>query len=145
MRRELVGFGSAVFHLSDEEFERAFRLSRASFYDLLSRMQKKLLRDAKQAACSSGGVLLPSVRLGVTLRLLSGGSYIDQMVSFHIAKSTVYEVFHDTLRTIVSELRMPGLPLNDAESLRNLADRFSLFRSALCPLYGCIGALDGLP
>ena len=67
--RKRIGFETAVFYLSDDEFQRVFRLSRRSFYYLLSILEKRLMREVKQASFSSGGVVLHSVRLAVTLRL----------------------------------------------------------------------------
>ncbi len=73
---------------------------------------------------SSGGPVTPDVRLGVTLRLLAGGSYLDQMLTFRLGASTVFAVFKETLEAIITVLGMPGVPLSDARRLRELADGF---------------------
>ena len=39
---------------------------------------------------------------------------------------------------------MPGLPLSDAGKLRKLANGFQSSREYNNPLYGCVGALDGI-
>ncbi len=144
IRRNRLKFCLVVQYLSDDDFRRAFRLSRSSFNELLLLLKPFLTRDEKQAACSSGGAIEPAVRLAVTLRLLAGGSYLDQMICFRLAKPTVYTVFHDTLRAILHVLPMPGVPLHCAAKLRELADGFSAFRHAPSPIHGCIGALDGI-
>ncbi len=41
-------------------------------------------------------------------------------------------------------LPMPGVPLTDEVELRKLADGFLKSRRKPNPLYGCIGAIDGI-
>jgi DDE superfamily endonuclease len=39
---------------------------------------------------------------------------------------------------------MPGVPMGDTAKLRKLADKFVESRTPASPLYGCVGALDGI-
>jgi hypothetical protein len=102
------------------------------------------LRDTSQAARSGGGVIEPAARLAVTLRLLARASYLDLAMQFRIARPTVYESFHFAIDIICKRLAMPGIPIGDMESLRDLADDLTLSRTPESPLCGCIGASAGI-
>lgn len=52
----------------------------------------KLERDTEQVARSSGSIIEPDVRIGLTLRILAGGSYMDAMMLFSIGVSTILEI-----------------------------------------------------
>lgn len=143
-RRDRQTFEKVTEHLSDMEFRRAFRMARVSFYKLLRLLRHHLHRDELQAARSSGGVISPSLRLAVTLRLLAGGSYLDQMLSFRVGRSTVFAIFKETIHALFQELKMPGIPRSEVEGLQKLADEFQRSRGAVSPLYGCVAALDGI-
>jgi hypothetical protein len=143
-RRHRTSFKNAHRYLNDSEFSRTFRMPRQAFNDLLNIIEVDLIRDAVQAARSSGGVIEPAVRLGITLRILSGSSYLDLMMLFRIGRSTVFVVFHSTIDAINRHLSMPGIPLGDVSRLRGLAMGFSSSRACSSPLYGCVGALDGI-
>ncbi len=97
-----------------------------------------------QARRSSGGAIEPAIRLGVTLRMLAGGMHHDQMISWCIGRSTVYNIFKDTIHSINCVIAMPGVPLGDESKLKKLADEFNASRSIANPLYGCVAALDGI-
>jgi DDE superfamily endonuclease len=84
------------------------------------------------------------VRLAILLRMLGGASYLDIQLIFHCGRSTIYSVFYDTIDAVLRTLRMPGVPVYDAEAMRNLASGFHTSRRTPNPLWGCIGALDGI-
>jgi hypothetical protein len=143
-RRSRGSFASAHRYLDDKEFTRTFRMPRHAFHSLLATLQVDLLRDSVQAARSSGGVIEPAVRLGITLRVLSGSSYLDLMMLFRIGRSTVFDIFHSTIDAVNRHLAMPGIPLCEETKLSSLASGFSTSRACLSPLFGCVGALDGI-
>ena len=87
IRRIRSKFSVVTQHLSDSEFRRGFRMTRSSFMLLLSRLNHHLVRDKYQTTRSSGGVVQPNVRLAITLRLLAGGSYHDQMICWGVGRS----------------------------------------------------------
>jgi hypothetical protein len=99
-RRSRVSVLQATSYLSELEFTRAFRMSPESFGQLLLLLMPRLRRDEAQGFRSSGWVVEPAVRLGVTLRVLEGASYIDIMLTFRIAKPTVFDVFWSTVQVI---------------------------------------------
>jgi hypothetical protein len=111
---------------------------------LLLLLMRRLRRDEAQGFRSSGGVLEPAVRLGVTLRVLAGASYIDIMPTFRIAKQTVFDLFWSIVQVINEFLQLPELPLGNENELRRLAIDFTSSRSPSSPLHGCVGALDGV-
>lgn len=93
---------------------------------------------------SSGGTIQPHVRLSIACRVLCGGTYHDQMMLWQVGRSTVYRVFHDTMKAIRNAIPMPGLPLDDVQQLQILVDGFSNSRTSPNPLYGCVEAVDGI-
>jgi hypothetical protein len=130
-------------HFSGAEFAGALRLDRNSVARLLTVLRPALKRDAIQDWRSSAGVIEPGVRLEISLRMLAGGSHWDLMANFRVGRTTVYQVFHETIDAIFQELQLPGIP-NDLTHLCALADDFSRSRPAVNPLNGCISAVDGI-
>jgi hypothetical protein len=110
---------------------------------LLCTLKSDLTRDMHMASRSTGGRVEPDVRLALTLRILSGASYLDMVMLFRVASSTVYHVFHSTVKSITRRIAMPGLPLQQSE-LQNLALSFTNSRQPPSLLYGCVAALDGI-
>jgi hypothetical protein len=86
----------------------------------------------------------PALRLGLTLRILAGASYLDMVMLFRVARSTAFEIFHGTVDAINCALDMPSIPVSDRSRLQALAQGFCLSRTPASPLYGCVGALDGI-
>ena len=103
-------FSSLQAALSRTEFTRAFRMTHPTFLTLLRLLEGDLTRDMRMAARSSGGRVEPAIRLALTVRMLSGASYLDMMMLFRLASSTVYDVFHSTVASITRRIAMPGLP-----------------------------------
>jgi hypothetical protein len=116
-------------------------MSQSTFMALLTILQRDLMRDMRMALRSSGGRVEPAVRLALTIRMLAGASYLDVMLVFRIASSTVYDVFHSTVSIITKLIAMPGLPVSRSD-LRSLATAFICSRKPPNPLYGCSGAVD---
>ena len=85
----------------------------------------------------------PAARMGITLRLLAGGSYLDEMRHNSIGRTTLYKIFKDTRQSILRKLRFPD-PLQSDEKLQLLVDEFKSSRKTISFLTGCIGALDGI-
>jgi DDE superfamily endonuclease len=112
------------------------------YYILL--LMPRLRRDEAQGFRSSGGVVEPAVRLGETLRVIADASYIDIMLTFRIAKPTVFDVFWSTVQVINESLKLPELHLGNENELRRLAIDFNSSRSPYSPLHGRVGALDGV-
>jgi DDE superfamily endonuclease len=95
------------------------------------------------ASRSSGGRVEPDVRLALTISISSGASYLDMIMLFRVASSTIYDVFHSTVASIIRRITMPGLPFQRTE-LQNLELSFTNSRQPPSPLYGCVAALIGI-
>jgi Villin headpiece domain len=144
LRRTRPSFASICCYLSAEDFTSCFRMPREAFQELLTILKPSLERDARRAKNGSGGLVQPDIRLAILLRILAGASYIDLQLVFRIARSTVFAMFNSTLCAILSTLKMSGVPVGDALKMRELAEAFRTSRVSPNPLWGCIGALDGI-
>jgi hypothetical protein len=85
-------------HLSEVEFTRAFRMSPDCFGKLRFVLRVCLERDERQGYRSSGGLVEQAVRLGFIVCILEDASYLDMMLKLRVAKSTVLEMFWDTVQ-----------------------------------------------
>jgi hypothetical protein len=112
--------------------------------ELLSVLKTELSRDQRMAIVSNGSPVEPDVQLALALRILGGGSHHDFAMLFRIATITVYAVFNATINAINNLLALPGVPLEDIEKLQKLAERFILSRWTQNPLFGVVGALEGI-
>ncbi len=63
--------------MSDQDFQRMFRVTREGFQQLCDGIALRLSIDILQARRSSGSHISITTRLAVTLRWLGGGSYLD--------------------------------------------------------------------
>jgi DDE superfamily endonuclease len=113
-------------------------------FSLLNVIRPDLECDAEMALRSSGGRIVPEVRLALSLRLMAGASYLDDMILFGISRSSCYQVFHGTSNNILSHLHMNGLPFDDVGKLDMMAQQFTESRAHYNPLLGCVGAVDGI-
>jgi DDE superfamily endonuclease len=123
-RRPRPKFETIVAYLTAQLFQNEFRLSLPSFGRVLLILRDELAKNEEMARRSSGGVIEPAVRLALTLRILSGASYHDMMLLFRLAKSTVFNVFFETVKSLNKRLRIPGVPCTNAEKLDELSHGF---------------------
>jgi DDE superfamily endonuclease len=114
-----------------------------AFLGLLRLLGDELTLEIRMAARSSGGRVEPAIRLALMIRMLSGASYLDMMILLRLALSTAYDVFHSTAASITTRIAMHGLPSAQAE-LQCPALAFSTSGQHQNPLYGCVGAVDGI-
>jgi hypothetical protein len=80
----------------------------------------------------------------LTLRILADAFYLDMMLTFRVAKSTVFKIVWGTFQEIDDCILLPGIPFANAKELRRMAVDFTNSRNPPSPLHGCIGALDGI-
>ena len=78
----------AMDDLSDEEFRRTYRCTRASFEKLLKVLSKKIDLKLNYARKDTGGAIPLRVRLAMTLRFLAGASYSSSSPSFSFSSSS---------------------------------------------------------
>jgi hypothetical protein len=101
-------------------FERMFRMDGASFDELVELLEPMIARDESQATYASGSPISTTTRLAVTMRWLSGGSYIDLCFAWGVAKSTFYSergVVWPTIEALDQLLKL-GLPITNIEALQ---------------------------
>ncbi len=84
------------------------------------------------------------MRLGLTLRMLAGASYLYLVTNFNISTESVYTIFYNTIRAVCAELPMSGVPIQNEQKLRSLSEGFRISRAHPNPQFGCIGALEGI-
>jgi len=102
------------------------------------------LKHSEDMGRRSGRKAIASdVRLGITLLLLAGGSYLDLMEAYRTGRSTVYDIFHSICEALMKTLKLPGLP-STLDDLKTSETAFKTSRSPPNPLSGCVGALDGI-
>jgi DDE superfamily endonuclease len=136
--------------LTDVEFKRSFRLDRPAFDDLLLKIEPALAKNEEFARRNvkdkKGQPITAKHMLMATLRWLAGGMYIDICMSLLIAFGSFYGgVLWPTMHAIdeCPELQI-GLPLNDPEAMRKIAEEFAAIAPAAADeMYGVITALDG--
>ena len=78
----------AMDDLSDKEFRRTYRCTRASFDKLLKVLSEKIDLKFNHARKDAGGAIPLRVRLAMTLRFLAGASYLDLCMLYGVASGT---------------------------------------------------------
>lgn len=141
-RRKRRKFWQTTEVLSDEEFRICFRMNRREFKNLVDLVRVHLTRDDKMSSLRNG-VIEPEVRVAIVVRIMSGASSLDLVLIWHVARSTIFQIFHDTSSILVENLTFDGFPSSPSECER-LANGFSVSRAVINPLYGCVGCLDGI-
>jgi hypothetical protein len=117
--------------LSDRFFRRLYRMARLVFNRLLTALESFDYRNTRPSLVA---------KLSMTLRYLAGGSYLDICVSHGVAVSSFIADCDELMRIIDKAFRIHFDP-SDAE--RNEKNS-SAFRRGSSPLFGCVGADDGL-
>lgn len=149
--------------LSDMKFQRNFRMPRNAFDRLCLQLEASVgdscfrsesfldnnMHGKKGKLLSMhafyGGELPGEVKVAVTLRMLSGGSYLDLENIFCVCHRSVYASFHQVVDWVVSSFQF-NLPVQLEEKkwgeLKLVSEKFAAKTGGL--FWGAIGALDGL-
>ena len=153
-------------NMNDVYFRRRFRMHKECFANLVNviksevgelefksesflervleeETQYKHMLKAQQDTC--GGYICGEVKLAITLRILSGGSYLDVSDIFNIEPKMCYKILHDTMKFWICNNNAMKIDVNDY-----LNDKTAMERNAVefgkCSnncLRNVIGALDG--
>jgi len=135
-------FHATTDSLKEQEFRSSFRMNRSNFAKLVSLVRPVISKNEKMGALRNGAIE-PEVRVAIVLRIMAGAADLDLMVLWQVARSTIYQIFHETSEAIANALPMESFP--DCEiRCANLSMGFSSSRGNSNPLQGCIGALDGI-
>lgn len=124
-----------IRNVNDKMFRRMFRLSRDVFYLLLNKVhmsffariipnntnqvQSVLIKSEMHGRNSSGSCIQAEIRLAITLRWLSGGSYLDIGALFGIDASTLTVHIWPCL-TAIDRILDLNFPIENAEQLAAL-------------------------
>lgn len=136
-------FASVTVNLGEEEFKRAFRMSRQSFKLLCCALKPELQRNEDMGMRSSAGAIEVDVQVGLFLRVLANAQYLDIMMLFGISRPTVYQCTRSVCDAVLKVLPLKGLPTIEIER-RKTANSFATSRSPSNPIKGCCGAIDGI-
>jgi hypothetical protein len=93
----------------------------------------------------TGDFISGEVKLALTLRLLSGGTYMDVAYIFDIGETYVFQIFFDVIANWIQDDRLVKINgiqyCKDEERMKKVALDFA--RASGGVMNGCIGALDG--
>jgi hypothetical protein len=135
---------------TDSEFRRRFRMSRDRFNvileDIRPKVQPMTAISIARAIASSGSIVHAELRLGATLRILSGGSYLDAGDLFAIAPSSIMNSTVWPVCKAIAESKHPALdnisfPFDNEMQLRRHEATFKKQGGHLFP--GTVAAGDG--
>eukprot|EP00606_Chrysophyceae_sp_TOSAG23-5_P001534 GSChrysophyteH2.ASY1.ANO1.115.1 assembled CDS len=137
----------AMDDLSDREFRRAYRCTRASFDKLLNVVSQTIALKLNHARKDTGGAIPLRVRLAMTLRFLAGASYLDLCMLYGTAPGTFYKEngpIWETIRALddcdTIEFDWSG----EKGHLEDIAVGFDRCGLANGLLHGCVMAIDAL-
>ena len=167
VRRKL--WSRTAAKLSDRQFRRYFRMSKAYFQLLCDQIEdiigpstfkselylNKLMKvpiipnGARNIIAahesSTGGMICGEVKLALTLRVLGGGSYMDMAWIFEISFNHAHKIFKEVVvNWLTHDLFYPisGVEYcQDDARMNEVAMQFSNASNGV--INGCIGALDG--
>ena len=139
--QRLVWDAFVARHGSREGFKRHMRMSKASFYKLLSHLRRDLEVNVAKAN-SRGGPVLPEISLYCCLRFCAGGSYTD--ISFFCGIS--FTAFYHAIWKCVDAINnAPGLMIHfptTRDEVVQAAKGFSTISSQAC-IWNCVAVIDG--
>ena len=124
-------FRKVTRYLSDRTFLLHFRTTRSGFGKILEFVKEYITKDEVKGRLSSGGAIAADTRIGITLQLLAGASYLDCAFTFEVEESRVTRVLYQTVQALKKVLRMDG-NYRDVNVLQKLSHEFSFSRQ--CPL-----------
>jgi hypothetical protein len=128
--------------MTDFEFQRMFRLSRAAFAKLLEKIRPDIKRCDFRGIASSGSAISDVAALGASLRFLAGGSYLDISAFFGLDPANFFNKRYVIWRTIdaINDNLELGMSL-DPNYLRKTAQEFASYSNG--KLKHCVMAIDG--
>jgi len=124
------------------EFTRMFRMDHDTFMYLVDKLEPHIDKNFHQSD-RAGGYISPVLRVGMTVRWLAGGSYLDIKSQYGIGKSTFYHIVDEVVDAIVVTFPIQfdvSLP-----AMKQRAKEFGLRQWKHMRVFnGVIGAIDGL-
>ena len=133
-----MDWDAEMLFLSDAEFRRIYRMSRASFNTLLQMIRPYLKKETTRLG-KKVKPIIPELRLAITLRYLAGGNVNDLWrlygVSLRSLYSCVWEAI-DAINTVLGKVT----DFSDPVTLQRLEQGFAS-KSSMQSIRGCIGAI----
>ena len=141
-RRNRLDWDKYLRDMRHNHFRSMFRMSHACFLSILATIRTFMERDVSQSE-KAGGYISPSMQLGMSLRYLAGGSYLDIHDRYGVSKSSFYSLVFECLELIVQHY--PIVFPTDPAALRKLADGFQQRQHPHMRVFlYALGALDGI-
>lgn len=131
--------------LPDRSFKMHYRLSRPCFESLLQQVAPLLEPNdegRRMAAISAGSFVPAKIMLAVTLRLLSGGSYLDIAFGYNVAETFVFKIFNKVILAMDKVLNNVEFPYESETDLMKLESGFRRVSKGYFP--GTVLAGDGI-
>ena len=141
LRRERVEFDLWCSTMASTLFVRMFRMSKPVFMKLLHIIRDDIQACDLKATCATGRAVPVEVKLGITLRWLYGGSYLDACAMFHVAHSSCVKWRWDIMRALFKHLRV-RMPTDQATLMRY--NKEWLAKQSYQVFTGVVGAVDGI-
>ena len=141
LRREQVEFDLWCSTMASTLFLQMFRMSKPLFMKLVDIIRADVATCDWHATCATGRAVPVEVKLGITLRWLFGGSYLDACAMFRVAKSSTIKWRWAIMRALYKHLHV-RMPTDQATLLRYNADW--LRKQAYQVFTGIVGAVDGI-
>jgi len=97
-----------VDSLYDHEFKRFYRTPRGLFHGnhrtqgIANRLRSRLERHSKHASTLRGGAVVAEMKLGIALRYLSGGSYLDIAMTHGVCPTSVNRIVDQVLDAMIA-------------------------------------------
>ena len=141
-RRNRLNWDQYLREMRHNHFRAMFRMSHACFLTILAKVGTFMERDQSQSE-KAGGYICPSMQLGMSLRYLAGGSYLDIHDRYGVSRSSFYSLVFECLDLIVHHY--PIVFPTDAAALQELAEGFKQRQHKHMRVFlYALGALDGI-
>ena len=147
--------------LPDAIFRRMFRMDKITVSSICYKIQEKigvstfnpecyfkLMEDqvdenSEKVKRINNHFLSGEIKVALTIRLLSGASYLDLLLSYNVAVSTIYDSFGEVLHWINETFNFPlrqWIETHNSEALTNRSNEFAEISDGA--FNGVIGAID---
>ena len=128
MNRKRLNWETWVQNSSDHQFRVFYRMTKRTFFQLLTMLRPSLIRNKLQGkhGCPNG-TICPELQLSMAIRWLAGGSYLD-FLHFHGVSQTGF--FYSKNNVLLAIRQCPELQivypsLTDNPTLNSIASGFT--------------------
>ncbi len=140
--RNRLDWDKYLREMRHNHFRSMFRMSHECFLSILDTIGTFMERDVSQSE-KSGDYISPIMQVGMSLRYLAGGSYLDIHDRYDVRKSSFYSLVFECLELIVQYY--PIVFPTDPAVLKNLAHGFQQRQHPHMRVFlYALGALDGI-